>query len=323
MVVQFAIARIGSRGLREDARDEGGRLVGSARHIAAHADAYLAATQVGITLSCLGLGWLAAPATAAVIGSPLRDLGASEDVIAGLSVAGAFGAVVAVTVVAGRLAPRLLARRIPEPAAGPGRPSDLGQLKVRDLMVPRTRIDALPSNLSREEARDRMLELGRSRIPVYQDNLDQIVGMVEWAKLFGSEGPDWEAHVEPMLVVPESLDAAAALARMRERPVPEVLVVDEYGGTAGLLTLAAVVNQVAGRRAPVTLPASVPGEHPIHLLERDLLIQFPASEATTIAGFMAERLGHLPAAGDAVEVDGHHIVVAAVAGRRIRTIRVE
>jgi CBS domain containing-hemolysin-like protein len=312
---QFVIARLRVARLREG---PGVRpLEGWQCRVADQADAWVVVTQLGIVLVALCIGWLVGPM---VVGLLATD---DADAAVELGIVVVFALTLVATAVAGRLVPRLLASRLPEAPVAAPRPHELGHLTVRDLMVPRTRIDALPANLARDEARDRMLESGRARIPVYRDTIDQIVGMLEWARLFSGTDDDWAADIEPMLVVPESMDAADALARMRERPVPEVLVVDEYGGTAGLLTMAALVNQLSGRRSTVTLPASVPGDHPIHVLERDLSIRFPATEATTLAGFIAERLGHIPTTGDAVEVAGHQLVVATVTGRRIRTIRVE
>jgi CBS domain containing-hemolysin-like protein len=193
----------------------------------------------------------------------------------------------------------------------------LGQLTVRDLMVPRTKVDALPADIGRAEAQRRMVGTGRPRLPVYKRTIDDVVGVVEWSLLFRSDAEGWTEEIEAIFVLPESMAATLALGRMRERPAPEALIVDEYGGTAGLLTMSALVHELAGRRDVLALPATVAGNTPVHVLERALTMTFPRTEAATVGGVVGERLGRLPSLGDSIEVDRYRFTIEAADGHQI------
>jgi CBS domain containing-hemolysin-like protein len=386
VAAEFAIVKVRQTRLAELA-NEGNRLAPRAQRITARLDAYLAATQLGITIASLGLGWIGEPAVAALIEEPLARLGLGETAIEVIAFGLAFSFITILHITLGELAPKSLAILRPERTAlvvawpldvfyfvmrpaivllngtanlllrlvgvNPATESEaahsdvelrlllassgehgvidpieqelasrsltLGDLSVRDVMVPRTALDAIPINSSGEEARREALTLRRSRLPVYDDSLDDIRGVIEWPDLFAEPVTGWIARIKPVLVLPETIPASLALRRLLDAHTDVALVLDEYGGTAGLLTYRDLVGEVAQRE--VLSAGHLAGDTPVHLVEESLAIDMGDSEATTIGGYLAERLRRIPLPGDEVEVgewrfrviesDGHHVLQVA------------
>jgi CBS domain containing-hemolysin-like protein len=384
VAAEFAIVKVRQTRLQE-LEAAGSRSAGRARGIVRHLDAYLAATQLGITMASLGLGWLGEPAVASVLEAPLQGAGLGQEAIEVIAFALAFATITVFHITLGELAPKSLAILNPERVAiATALPLDLfyramrpaiwllngaanqllrvvglrvasenelahseeelrlllassaaqgvldpvegelasrslilGELTVRDLMVPRTKIEALSARMSRGRARERMLATGRARLPVYRKGLDDVIGVIDWAHLFRSDADDWRKEVEPILVLPEGMGATAALSRLRDEPAPEALIIDEHGGTEGLLTMSALVHELSGRRDALPFPTAVDGEAHIRTLERALATTFPSTGATTLAGFLAERLGHWPTVGETVEIAGFRFTIQVAAGHRV------
>lgn len=388
VAAEFAIVKVRQTRLAELA-EQGNRLAPRAQRITGRLDAYLAATQLGITIASLGLGWIGEPAVAALIEEPLARLGLGETAIEVIAFGLAFSFITILHITLGELAPKSLAILRPERTAlvvawpldvfyfvmrpaivllngtanlllrlvGVNRATEseaahsgvelrlllassgehgvidpveqelasrslmLGDLSVRDVMVPRTALDAIPIRLSGEEARRQALTLRRSRLPVYADSLDDIRGEIEWPDLFAEPASAWAARIKPILVLPETLTASAALTRLLDERTDVALVLDEYGGTAGLLTYRDLVGEIAQRE--VLSAGHLAGDTPVHLVEESLGIRMGESEATTIGGFLVERLGRMAVTGDEVQVgewlfrvveaDGHHVLQVAAA----------
>src|SRR5215211_791591 len=106
---------------------------------------------------------------------------------------------------------------------------------------------AIAAEMPLEAAQRAAIEGRHDRLPVYGENPDQIMGYVEWPDLFDAESPDWLARVRELPVIPESLSASVALARLRDSRAELALVVDEYGGTAGMLALRDILDEIAER----------------------------------------------------------------------------
>jgi putative hemolysin len=213
-------------------------------------------------------------------------------------------------------------------------------LRASDVMIPRNRIVALPSDASQEELRRVLLEEGRSRMPVYEATLDQIVGYV-MAKDFAALA--WEQELillpdllRPVLFVPETAHAVRVLREMQKRRTQLAIAVDEHGGVAGLITLEDLVEELVGEvfsewEQPEPLlrrdgvgGAVVRGDLPIRDLNRELSIDLPeGDDYTTIAGLVIALAGAVPERGAKVDA-GHGVTLEVVEAtpRSVRSVRV-
>lgn len=210
---------------------------------------------------------------------------------------------------------------------------------VREVMVPRTDMICLEDTATVAEAVSVVRASGCSRLPVFHETLDDIRGVL-YAKdlLVCLESDDCPAHVgalarEPHFV-PETKPVDELLVEMRQRKVHMALVADEYGGTAGLVTIEDLLEEIVGeifdeydRAEPLVtdlgdgtmlLDARVPIDD-----FNDLLGTAIELEADSIGGLFVELAGHIPGPGESIEVEGVRITVREVEGTRIRTLLVE
>lgn len=227
---------------------------------------------------------------------------------------------------AGRLAYSPLQRQIIDGAF------DIAERTLRDVVVPRPEVLAFPKDTPAAEARRQLRALGHSRAPVFTEDLDDADGVVHIRDLADFEGLVGEVASE-ILVLPETLGALEALRELQVKRQSLALVVNEYGGTEGIITVEDLVEELVGeiydeadpdvRTAERQPDGSVilPGSFPMHDLV-DLEVELPESEDySTVAGLVLEQLGHLPRPGEVAEVDGWRIEVLAVNRRAIRRVR--
>jgi putative hemolysin len=205
--------------------------------------------------------------------------------------------------------------------------------------VPRSRIVALPRTASPDELKRRLLEEGRSRMPVYDGSLDEIVGYVVAKDLAAMA---WERQllvlhdlVRPVLFVPETARAVHVLRELQRRRTQLAIVVDEHGGVAGLLTLEDLVEELVGeivgeREEPEALyqaepggTALVRGDAPIREVNRALDLDLPEGEGfTTVAGLCIALAGSLPERGTRLRApDGTQVEVLEASPRVVRVVR--
>jgi CBS domain containing-hemolysin-like protein len=206
-------------------------------------------------------------------------------------------------------------------------------------MVPRISIVAVEAETSLLEALDVIIEAGHSRIPVYRDNIDNIVGVL-YAKDLLAYLRDGQVEVplcdilrEPYFI-PESKHVDELLQELQQRKVHIAIVVDEYGGTAGVVTIEDLIEEIVGeiqdeydREEPfiehisedeIIFNARIDLDDVNHLMSLNL----PTERGDTLGGLVFSELGKIPAPGDRVQIDGVTIVVLAVVGRRIKKVRV-
>jgi len=215
---------------------------------------------------------------------------------------------------------------------------DLDATLVREIMTPRTDIVALPADTTVAAARRRLLEAGHSRLPVFQDSIDNVVGVLHGRDLFQA----WEqrdddrpiaGYVRPAIFVPETLAAGELLSAMRQRTHLAV-VVDEYGGVAGLVTLEDVLEEIVGEirdehdaEEPL-LRADSDGSWIVdavaHVEELETLfgVDFGDRDFDTVGGLVVSSFGRVPSAGEATAVRGLHVEVLRADGRRVQSVRV-
>lgn len=119
------------------------------------------------------------------------------------------------------------------------------EIKVRDCMVPRTEIEAIESTSSIETLKNRFIESGNSKIIVYKEDIDHIVGFIHSSEMFRNPA-DWTAHIKEVPVVPETMSAQKLLKKFMQQKKSLAIVVDEFGGTSGLVTLEDLVEEIFG-----------------------------------------------------------------------------
>jgi len=212
-------------------------------------------------------------------------------------------------------------------------------LTAGDVMVPRSRVVALPRDAPPDELKRMLLEEGRSRMPVYEGTLDNIVGYVMAKDLAAMA---WERHlivladlVRPVHFVPASARAVHVLREMQRRRTQITVVVDEHGGVAGLLTLEDLVEELVGeiigeREQPEALfqrepggTALVRGDAPIREVNRALDLELPDGEGySTVAGLCIALAGAVPERGARLRApDGTEIEVVDASPRVVRLAR--
>ncbi|MCL2535259.1 MAG: hemolysin family protein [Nocardiaceae bacterium] len=213
---------------------------------------------------------------------------------------------------------------------------DVGQRSLVEVMRPRTEVDFLSVDTPVRRARGEALALGHSRYPVVGTSLDDIVGFVHVRDLLLADLDRTPAVGElcrPILQLPGSKPALAALSMMRRGNEQIILVVDEYGGTAGIATLEDIVEEVVGEIGDEfdPLPSSAPtrsdaedrqidGMLLIADFERETGTMIPDGPYETVAGFVMHGLQRLPRVGDHVDVDGWRLSVDALDGRRVAAL---
>ena len=213
----------------------------------------------------------------------------------------------------------------------------IGDRVVREAMTPRPDIVALAAETQLDESARFIVEHGFSRIPIYRDSVDHITGVLYAKDVMAALLDDAEQTIariarEPMLV-PESKLIDDLLTDFRRERVHLAIVLDEYGGTAGLITLEDLLEEIVGEiadeydaAASTGLAELVDGElvlggrAPLSALQR-LGCQVEHAEFDTVAGLMFDRIGAIPSVGDEVQVNGISVVVEAMEGRRIARIR--
>jgi CBS domain containing-hemolysin-like protein len=210
---------------------------------------------------------------------------------------------------------------------------------VRQVMVPRTEIIAVPEELDLAGLIAMARQHRLSRFPVFRDDLDHIVGVVHVKDLVGVDRASRaKAHdvMRKVPAIPETLRLDQALAEFRRQHAQLAIVIDEYGGTAGLVTLEDVLEELVGEVADefekdVAPPfrEETPGTYVVdglvglaELRER-LHLELPDEPYDTVGGMVFGRLGRLAQIGDGVEVDGYRFQVSGVDGRRVSQVRVQ
>jgi CBS domain containing-hemolysin-like protein len=399
VATEFAIARIRSTQIDElEAQGKPGAK--SLRHAVDNLDAYLAACQLGITISSIGLGVVGEPVFESLLHPVFGPLG---DASYAVSFGFAFGLITLLHVVLGELAPKSLAiarntrtalaiappmrifyvstkplvdffnwlgnlvlRPFGVPPArevghAPHSEGELrglleqslreglidpderefaekvflfGDLRARQVMLPRPEIDYLTTDESVRDAAARVIETGHSRLPLCEaeGGLDAAVGLVNAKDLLRAvldERVTLAELARPLKRVSESLHADELLQELRRERQHAALVVDEHGTTIGLVTVEDVIEEIVGEisdefdveeEALVSLEEGVlvvKGNAPLTLVSEQLGIEISDSHEATIGGHVLELLGRLPEPGEEIDIDGRKARVGAVDDVRV------
>ncbi len=209
----------------------------------------------------------------------------------------------------------------------------LRHLKVRDVMIPRTEIVAVPENTSIKELIEVIHKSGHTKIPVYRENLDNIIGIVFLNDLF-LRPKTLQEIIHPVMFVPETKAGTELLTEFRKNNTSIAIVVDEYGGTAGLVTIEDLVEELVGEiedefdeierliRKTGERTYSVNVRIELDKLEEVLGISLPRGDYETLAGFILNYLGHIPRRDEKFEYNGIKFVVTRATPRKIEWVRI-
>jgi len=217
---------------------------------------------------------------------------------------------------------------------------ELGERRVHEVMVPRVSIAALDVDASFDEAIELVIKDGHSRVPVYEDSIDEIVGILYAKDMLPYLRPDAEEHptlrklLRPPFLVPESMTIDDLLHELQRRKVHLAIVLDEYGGTAGMVTIEDLLEEIVGEiqdeydvEEPMVVKLSdtearIDGRADVDALnelfdsDTDLVLE-DAEEYDTVGGLVFHRIGKVPAPGDKVQLDGLTLTVESTDGRRV------
>jgi putative hemolysin len=220
---------------------------------------------------------------------------------------------------------------------------ELGERRLHEVMVPRIAIVGLAASSTLEDVLDRIVDEGHSRIPVYEESIDEVVGILYAKDLLpflrpGSEPrPALRSLLRPPVFVPESMTIDDLLHEFQRRKVHLAIVLDEYGGTAGLVTIEDLLEEIVGEiqdeydtEEPMVVrlsedEARVDGRADVddlaELFDIDLGLE-DEDEYDTVGGLIYHRIGGVPSPGDEIDVDGLHLTVESTDGRRVGKILV-
>ena len=371
-------------------------------------DHSIAATQLGITMASLALGWIGEPALAQLIEPSLHRILPAETVgitSHGVAFVIAFGIITALHIVFGELGPKSFALQRTEStvllvarplewfsaafrpaiwllngagrwtvrsiglrpatdaelvhsvrelrilveesgAAGVldalehrivGRALDFSRYAAHQAMVPRTEVIAVPANMPFEQIAAFAVVQGHARYPVYIDSLDNIIGVLHVTDILRvsvrgtGAGREARHFIRPALIAPESVPLDDMLEQMRQRRTEMAVLIDEYGGTSGIVTMFDLMERVFGEitmeyGAPSiqSLPngsALLSGLALISDVNAHLDLDLSEEEYDTIGGYIFGLIGHKPEVGDEVEIEGYRALIIALDGLRIDRIR--
>jgi putative hemolysin len=220
---------------------------------------------------------------------------------------------------------------------------ELGDQRIHEVMVPRIAMVTLAVGKTMEDAIDIVVEEGHSRIPVYEDTIDEIVGilyakdLLPFLKGSATERPELRSLLRTPVFAPESMSVDDLLHEFQRRKVHIAIVLDEYGGTAGLVTIEDLLEEIVGEiqdeydeEEPLIVrlsddEARIDGRADVddlaELFDTNLGLE-DADEYDTVGGLIYHRIGGVPKPGDQVEVDGLTLTVETTDGRRVGKVLV-
>lgn len=383
---------------------EGHRGARAVRRAVSNPDAYIAATQLGITMASIGLGWIGEPALASLIQPVLAFLpvAVAEATAHSVAVAFAFALITAAHIVLGELAPKTIALQRSEATAllvvkptelfmkafwpfirllnGMGRAVvnligmrgsgghalvhseeelkmlvtasqeagvleeqeeqmlhrvfDFADLTAGQAMVPRTELVAVAADASGDALLKQIGRGGYGVLPVYKDDLDNVIGILHAIDVIkaiaaGQSDVNAAAMAREALTVPETMTADDLLAALRHRGVREALVIDEYGGTAGLVTFEWLMERIVGNigaagagRISVNEDGSaeIDGLTLVPDVNERFNLHIDEDTYTTLGGYVMGRIGRRAHLEDAIEVEGRIMRVVALDGLRVSRV---
>lgn len=217
---------------------------------------------------------------------------------------------------------------------------EFGDAILREVMTPRTDVVAVPVGISIRELRQHMAAAMHTRLPVYDGALDTVLGIVHLKDLVqaleeGRADEKVEAILRPAYHAPETMKVHDLLRLFQARRITMAIVVDEYGGTAGIVTTEDLIEEIVGEIQDEHETAEdwvvrqgdetwvVDGRTDLDELEELLGLDLAAEDVETVGGLVFSRLGHLPVAGETLDIERHRITVIESDEKRVHRVRVE
>ncbi len=407
VAAEFAIVKVRISQLEIRVK-EGNRVARLSKHIVSHLDGYLAATQLGITLASLGLGWIGEPVVSKIIINfmDLFGIAANPELAHNIALPVAFAIITVLHIVFGELAPKSLAIQRSEgtalaiayplqffyflfrpviwvlnsfanlvlkaigisPVAGSdvhsseelmylvqqGQESgkidsaeykiiknafDFSEQTAKQIMVPRVNVFALDLNDIKVPMIDRVIEESYTRIPCYEDNLDNVVGVVYLKDILlaarKNDKVDIRSLMRPMLVVPETKMIGDLLNEFQSKHQQMALVVNEYGGTEGIITMEDILEELVGEIQDEydneTPFVEKVGEKTYNVLASSTLddinemLPHPIEEDEqyeTLAGYLIVKFGRIPVVKEKIISDGYEFSILSKSKRTIGQVKV-
>ncbi|HST03521.1 MAG TPA: hemolysin family protein [Chloroflexia bacterium] len=216
---------------------------------------------------------------------------------------------------------------------------EFGDTVVREVMVPRTYMDAVEDVQTVADAADKVLHSGHTRLPIYKDTIDTIVGVATGLDLIKMlrQGHGDKSIIEimrPVYYVPETKKVDELLRDLQKSRMHMAIVVDEYGGTAGLVTIEDLIEEIVGEiqdeydvepqmiERVSDREINVDARVPLDDINDVLGTQWEAEDSDTVGGFVYEQLGRIPEPGDAVELGQYVITVLSTEGARLKQLSI-
>jgi putative hemolysin len=218
---------------------------------------------------------------------------------------------------------------------------EFAELDVRDVLVPRHRLSGVRSDANADDVRAAVLASGHSRLLVYGEDVDHVVGSLSVRDLFLRPDRPITALMRPICIVPVTVSAVELLHRMQGKGIHMAVVVDEHGGTVGLVTREDLVEELVGKMDDAEGEAArhatqaaarhheggaidVAAVALVRELNRDFDLALPDGDFTTIGGLIVARLKRIPPAGERITLDdGTVITVTDASARRVKSVRIE
>lgn len=212
---------------------------------------------------------------------------------------------------------------------------DFSETQMRDCMVPRNELVAVDiEDTTRQQLSDLFTSSGRSKILVYRDDIDNIMGYIHVSELFNPES-DWKENIKEVLFAPETLLANTMMRRMLTEKRSMAIVVDEFGGTAGMVTLEDLVEEIFGDiqdehdKSGITAVETSPGEYDfsgrieVRRLRDEFRIDIPEEdEYQTLAGYILYEVGSIPACNEVIEIGGIKFTIKERTATRLDLIHI-
>ncbi len=404
VAAEFAIVKVRYSQIQLRA-EKGSKLAKKAEQIINHLDTYLSATQLGITLASLGLGWIGEPVVAKIIALVVSGLHIQmpEETIHSISLPLGFLLITTLHIVFGELAPKSIAIRKSEPTAlvisypmylffvvfrpfiwlmnslsnlvlqiigiQPAGKRDIhsaeelrllvkqskegGEIQAenyeiiknafdftdhtaKQIMIPRHQVFAFDIELSKKEMIEKMLESGYSRIPVYQNSLDNINGIVYSKDVFREQNknPDFNIKdlIHPVLYVYETKRISEILAQFQKQHLHMAVIIDEYGGTQGIITLEDILEELVGEiqdeddeekeivEKKEDNTYIVQAAQP--LIDINDYLPHPLSineNYTTLSGLLLFHFNRIPKLNEKIVIENYEITISKIQRRSIQT----
>lgn len=208
---------------------------------------------------------------------------------------------------------------------------DFGTIKIKEAMTPRTELVAAPDTISIRKLRELFIRHAVMHIPVYKDDLDNIKGIVFLYDLFNSP-KDIDSILKPLEMVPENISCAQLMREFKRKNISVALVVDEYGGTAGLVTMDDLIDTMFGDfpesfedvpkiKALNNHTWLMDADFPLEELSEVVDIAFPEGDYETIAGLILKEVGYIPKPNEIIRFDGFRIEVTRATNRKILEVK--